>query len=82
MSAIIEDDGSALPDALRALERRLLHERPERVVLADASDTALAAALVATKLGITVEALPAASEAPTSNGRLIAQLAAAYTQSA
>jgi hypothetical protein len=82
MSVIIEDDGSAMPDALRALERRLLDERPDRVVLADASDAALAGVLVATKLGIPVEAMPAASQAPTTNGRLIAQLAAAYTQAA
>ena len=82
MSVIIEDDGSAMPDALRALERRLLDERPDCVVLADASDAALAGALVATKLGIAVEAMAAASEAPTTNGRLIAQLAAAYTQAA
>jgi hypothetical protein len=82
MSVIIEDDGSAMPDALRGIERRLLEERPDRVVLADASDAALAGALVATKLGIAVEATTAASEAPTTNGRLIAQLAAAYTQAA
>jgi hypothetical protein len=82
MSVIIEDDGSALPDALRALERRMLDERPERVVLNDACDPALAAALVATKLGIAVEATPAASDTSTANGRVIAQLAASYTQPA
>ena len=79
---IIEDDGSALPDALRALERRMLDERPERVVLEDASEAALAAALVATKLGIPVEATTAASGASTVNGRVIAQLVASYTQPA
>ena len=65
-------------DALEKVEA----ERPDLVVLADASDTALAGALVAAKLGIAVEAMPAASDAPTTNGRLIAQLAAAYTQAA
>jgi hypothetical protein len=79
---IIEDDGSALADALLALERRLLDERPAKVVLADASDSALAAALVAAKAGIPLEATAAATEAPTSNGRVIAQLAASYTEPA
>jgi hypothetical protein len=82
MSVNIEDDDSALPDALRALERRMLDERPERVVLKDASEAALAGALVAAKLGITVQATPAASDASTANGRVIAQLAASYTQPA
>lgn len=79
---IIENDGSDLPAALRALERRLIDEAPERVVLADASDTALAAALVATKLGIPVIAEPSASETSATNGRLIAQLSGAYTHPA
>jgi hypothetical protein len=78
----IADDGSTLTDALRALERRMLADRPQRVVLADDSDTALAAALVATKLEIAVAAQPAARERPSTNGRLIAQLAPAYTESA
>ena len=82
ISAMIEDDGSTLPEALRALERRLTREQPERVVLVDASDTALAAALVATKLGIAVEARPEASDGSTTNGVLIGQLAVAYTEPA
>jgi hypothetical protein len=45
-------------------------------------DTALAAALVATKLGIPVQATAAAREASTTNGLVIAQLAAAYTERA
>ena len=75
----IANDGSTLGDALRPLEQRLLDERPARVVLTDDSDTALAAALVAAKLGITVEPRPAASDAPSTNGQLIAQLAGTYT---
>ena len=47
---------------------------PERVLLADDSDAALAAALVASKLMIALDAEPAASEAASPNGRLIAQL--------
>ena len=77
ISAIIEDDGSALPQALRTLERRLLDERPALVVVADASDSALAAVLVASKLGIPVEAMPPATEASSVNGPVIAKLTAA-----
>jgi hypothetical protein len=51
-------------------------------VLADPSDAALAAALVATKLGIAVEARAAASDGSTTNGLLIGQLAVAYTERA
>ncbi len=58
-------------------ERTLSADRPERIVLADDSDDALAAALAATKLLIAVEATPQAGGAATTNGRLIAQLAAA-----
>jgi hypothetical protein len=56
-------------------ERMLSADRPERILLADDSDDALAAALVATKLLIAVEATPQAGGAATTNGRLIAQLA-------
>ena len=52
---------------------------PEAAVLADASDALLAAALAASKLLIPLEAVPAAIGAPTDNGRVIAQLASAYT---
>jgi len=78
----IENDGSGLPEALRELERRMLDEQPERVVLGDDSDTALAAALVAAKLGIEIEATEAARAASSANGRVIAQLAQPYTQPA
>ena len=79
---IVEEDGSSLPDALRAHERHLLADPPDRIVLRDASDNALAAAVVATKLGVAVEATAAATDAPTTNARLIAQLAASYTEPA
>ena len=69
----------ALARELIRLEARLEHERPESVVLADDSDMALAAALVATKLMIPVEATEAASSSESANGRLIAQLAGPYT---
>lgn len=49
-------------------------EPPAIVVLADASDMSLAAALVATKQLIEVEATVVATDAATLNGRLIAQL--------
>jgi hypothetical protein len=62
-------------------ERSLSAEPPDRIVLADASDEALAAALVATKLLIAVEAKPDARDPQTPNGRLIAQLAT-YTSAA
>jgi hypothetical protein len=64
-----------LAELLVAYEGSLVGERPECIVLADDSDEALAAALVATKLLIPLVARPAASEAATTNGRLIAQLA-------
>jgi hypothetical protein len=62
-------------------ERSLSADPPDRIVLADASDNALAAALVATKLLIAVEAKPGALDARTANGRLISQLAT-YTSAA
>lgn len=68
-----------LAAAMTELETRLEAERPEAVVLADDSDRSLAAALVATKLLIPVRATADASSAATANGRLIAQLADAYT---
>jgi hypothetical protein len=64
-------------DLLRAFERSLASEPPERVVLADDSDTALAAALMATKLLIPLDWRFDASSPASVNGRLIAQLAAA-----
>lgn len=68
---------AGLAALLVELERSLDEERPDRVLLADDSDRALAAALVATKLLIAVEARPAARDPATANGRLIAQLAPA-----
>lgn len=65
----------ALADAVIAAERTIADARPERVVLADDSDLALAAALAATKLGLPVAATAPARQAPTTNGRLIARLA-------
>ena len=66
-------------DGLAALllefERTLSADPPDRVVLADDSDEALAAALVAAKLPIELEATASASATTSMNGRLIAQLA-------
>jgi hypothetical protein len=72
-------EGGAIADLaglLLEFERALTADRPERVVLADDSDEALAAALVAAKLLIEVEATPSARATTSPNGRLIAQLAA------
>jgi len=64
----------ALAERLRELEGSLTAERPDAVLLADDTDTALAALLVATKLCVPAAAAgPVASTSP--NGRLIAQLA-------
>jgi hypothetical protein len=68
---------AGLAALLVELEGSLVQSRPDRVLLADASDRALAAALVATKLLIAVEASPAARDPAAANGRLIAQLAPA-----
>jgi hypothetical protein len=76
-----EPSVAGLARLLVELERSLSADPPDRVVLADASDDALAAALVATKLLIAVEAKPGAIDPGTSNGRLIAQLAT-YTSAA
>jgi hypothetical protein len=66
-------------DGLAALllefERTLSADPPDRVVLADDSDESLAAALVAAKLLIELEATASASATTSMNGRLIAQLA-------
>lgn len=76
-----EPSVARLARLLVELERSLSADPPDKVVLADASDDALAAALVATKLLIAVEAAPAAMDPQSSNGRLIAQLAT-YTSAA
>jgi hypothetical protein len=70
-----EPSVARLASLLVELERSLSADPPDKVVLADASDDALAAALVATKLLIAVEAAPGAIDPQSSNGRLIAQLA-------
>ena len=66
-------------DGLAALllefEHLLSADPPDRVVLADDSDEALAAALVAAKLLIELEATASASATTSMNGRLIVQLA-------
>jgi hypothetical protein len=82
---VIDADGAhelstaEFAERLVSLEQHLTRARPEAVVLADDSDASLAAALVASKLLIPLEAMPAAIEAPSDNGRVIAQLASAYT---
>jgi hypothetical protein len=67
---------------LVGFERSLSADRPTRVLLADDSDQALAAALVASKLLIPLQATADASRAASTNGRLIAQLVATYTPGA
>jgi UDP-N-acetylglucosamine 2-epimerase len=73
------DDVGQIAAALVELERLLEADRPDAVLLPSASNLALAAALVATKLRIPVARLEAgtADEDQTSelNGRLIEQLA-------
>ncbi|MFL5871429.1 MAG: hypothetical protein ACJ75R_10130 [Solirubrobacterales bacterium] len=62
---------------LRSFEHALSAEPPERVVLADESDEALAAALVASKLLIPLAARADATRAASPNAAVIAQLASA-----
>lgn len=73
-----EPTGSAatarLTGALVALEAEFEAERPDTVVVTDDSEAALAAALVATKLLISLEATDAATTS-SPNGRVLAQLA-------
>jgi hypothetical protein len=73
------DTAAGLAAALVAFEAEVSGRQIESIVLADASDAALAAALIGTKLPVDVYAVAAAREAPSANGRLIGQLAAAYT---
>jgi UDP-N-acetylglucosamine 2-epimerase len=63
-----------LSGALVALEGAFEADRPDVVVVADDSEVALAAALVATKLLIAVETADAAAT-DSRNGRVLAQLA-------
>lgn len=64
----------ALASELLAFEREITARRPARVRLEDSSDSCLAAALVAAKLLVPLEASAAATDPATVNGRLIAQL--------
>ena len=75
-----DDSGAGLARHLVAFEVEFAAQRPARVTLGDASDASLAAALVATKMSIALEATPAARDASALNGRLIAQLAPTYTE--
>ena len=75
-----EDSAAGLARHLVAYEAEFAAHRPARVTLGDASDAALAAALVATKMLIALEATPAARDASALNGRLIAQLVPTYTE--
>jgi hypothetical protein len=81
-SATEPDDpasSAALAAALVAFEAAAEAERPDSLLLCDDSEPSLAAALVAAKLLIPTEALAAARDPATANGRLLAQLTAAYT---
>ncbi len=71
-----------LARALAALETDLGSQQFDSVLLADDSEAALAAALVATKLLIEVSASARARNPETANGRVIIQLADAYTEPA
>lgn len=76
------DSSGPLARALVAFEADAIGQQPDRVLLADDSDAALAALLVATKLLIDVAATTDARARSTANGRVIAQLAEAYTRPA
>ncbi len=71
------DSSGPLARALTEFEAEAMSQQPDLVVLADDSDAALAAALVATKLLIQVTAADGARVPSSVNGRLIAQLAGA-----
>jgi hypothetical protein len=77
---IVESDGSPRVSTsefaalLRSFEERLSREQPGLVVVADDSDDALAAALVAAKLLIPVESRVNASQLASANGLVIQQL--------
>ncbi len=65
----------ALAAALIAAEHSIEQRRPARVVLADDSDAALAAAIAAVKFELPVVGGAGTGDRSTSNGRLISQLA-------
>jgi hypothetical protein len=73
------DSVAGLAAALVQFEAEVAEQQVDEIVLADDSDAALAAALIGSKLPVAVHAMPAAREARSANGRLIAQLADAYT---
>ena len=68
-----------LARCLVALEEALERDPPAVVVVADDSDAALAATLVASKLLIPVEIADESGAGESVNARLISQLAGAYT---
>jgi hypothetical protein len=76
------DSVAALARAMTRFEAEATGRQIDSIVLADDSDAALAAALVGTKLPVEVLAVADARGAPSANGRVIAQLAAAYTDPA
>ena len=76
------DSPAALAAALARFEAEAAGREIDSIVLADDSDAALAAALVGTKLPVEVLAVAAARDASSLNGRVIAQLAGAYTEPA
>ena len=78
-SAESEPSVAALAAALTAFETEVSDRQPAEIVLADASDAALAATLVGAKLPVPVTATERARDPASANGRLIAQLAGAYT---
>ena len=78
VSTIAEPAGSAtsvtaLAARLRELEQSMLRVQPDAVLVADDTDTALAAVLVSTKLGVPAASAGTGSTSP--NGGLIAPLA-------
>ena len=74
------EEGSSQPlaDALVGIEQAVEADAPVEIVLADDSDAALAAALVATKVLLAVRAVAAATAGDSVNARLIAQLVPTY----
>lgn len=74
-----EGSSTGLARALVAFETEIERDPPAVVILADDSDASLAAALVALKRLIAVEADEAATATRTVNARLIAQLTETYT---
>lgn len=76
------DSSGPLARALAGFEAEAMGQEPGLVVLADDSDAAVAALLVATKMLIKVAATADARARSSANGRVIAQLAEAYTRPA